>query len=357
MLPTKSKASFLNWSALIVVVISTLSSGFGQACRAEEAKVQPTPTAPSASEPAPRLLLKPGQAIVTGMQTEDVVVTEDVELAKQQVAAYPESPEASFILAVALTRTSMVEEALKEVRRARKLADKQGGPAYFDHMISEYESMLKSYPDDNRVRYGLAWAYYMKAYVLARYSKKVEPKVPAATTATAPNAAAATATTAPTTTVPATTAPAPTGPWQNNWVPSLLTDSLLGHAGGNSSGQNGQSGAGFHNLLHIPGALEQAAPEAVPQIRTYYDAALKNLDDLLARKPDDIWARVYRAFLYAEYTGDLPQAMNTWKDCLARAPNNPAPYFFLGEGYLREGNLKECLNNVSKAIALRSLGN
>jgi cytochrome c-type biogenesis protein CcmH/NrfG len=35
-------------------------------------------------------------------------------------------------------------------------------------------------------------------------------------------------------------------------------------------------------------------------------------------------------------------------------PNNPAPYFFLGEGFLKQGNLKECLRNVSKAIALRT---
>src|SRR5262249_23027265 len=127
-----------------------------------------------ANEAVPKLLLKPGQPIVSGMQTEDIVVTEDVQLAKEQVAAYPESPEASFILAVALTRTSMVEEALKEVRLARKLADKQGGPAYFDHMIAEYEEMLQSYPDDNRVRYGLAWAYYMKAYVLSKFCRKPE---------------------------------------------------------------------------------------------------------------------------------------------------------------------------------------
>ena len=39
---------------------------------------------------------------------------------------------------MALTRTSMVEEALHEVRRARKLSEAKGGPAYFDHMINEY---------------------------------------------------------------------------------------------------------------------------------------------------------------------------------------------------------------------------
>jgi tetratricopeptide (TPR) repeat protein len=326
---------------LTVVLVSTLASEFVQKCLADETKVQSASAADQASPAEPKLLLKPGQPIVTGMQTEDIVVTEDVQLAKEQVAAYPDSPEASFILAVALTRTSLVEEALKEVRRARKLADKQGGPAYFDHMIGEYEEMLKSYPDDNRVRYGLAWAYYMKAYVLARYSKKTEAKAPVQSTVVGTSASGSNSN-------PGNV------PWQNTWVPSLLSEAFMSKA---NQAKTGQQTLEFKNLPHIPGALEQSAPEAVPQIRSYYESALKNLDDLLARKPDDIWARVYRAFLYAEYTGDLPQAMSIWRDCQTKSPSNPAPYFFLGEGYLREGNLKECLQNVSKAIALRSLGN
>src|SRR5277367_4502097 len=174
------------------------------------------------AEPEPSLKLKPGEPLVAGMNTEDIVATYDVALAKEQVAAYPDSPEASFVLAVALTRTSMVEEALQEVRRARRLAEKQGGPTYFDHMISEYEEMLKSYPKDNRVRYGLAWAYYMKAYVLARYGKKVEKKVES-------NLAANPAVSGATSTV--SNAPPGNIPWQNNWVPSLLSDAVLGKGG------------------------------------------------------------------------------------------------------------------------------
>lgn len=338
MIFNKSRTNTKLCSAMAVALFGTIQLLSIEPIWAEETQPQPTASTPGVEEAAPKLMLKPGQPVVVNMQTEDIAITEDVNLAKEQVAAYPDSPEASFILAVALTKTSRVEEALKEVRRARKLADKQGGPAYFDHMISQYEEMLKSYPDENRVRYGLAWAYYMKAYVLARYGKKVEKANPPA------NAAAAAQPVNP-------NAQATNAPWQNNWVPSLLSDALLGKAK-----TDGTSPA-FKNMPHIPGALEQAAPEMVPQIRLYYDQALKNLDELLARKPDDIWAKLYRAFLYAEYTGDLPQAMTTWKECQTKAPNNPAPYFFLGEGYLREGNLKECLQNVSKAIALRSLGN
>jgi hypothetical protein len=64
---------------------------------------------------------------------------------------------------------------------------------------------------------------------------------------------------------------------------------------------------------------------------------------------------IYRAFLLAQYTGDLDSSMSTWKQCLDKFPSNPVPYFFLGEGYLKQGNLKESLHNVSKAVSLRAV--
>jgi tetratricopeptide (TPR) repeat protein len=289
----------------------TLQAQTGQVDKATEAQPEA-----SKDSPAPKLLWKPGQSLSLGTDSEDLVPTDDVDLARRQVAAYPDSPEAAFILAVALTRTSHVEEAIKEVQRARRLADKLGGPLYFDKMIGTYEEMLKSYPDDNRVRYGLAWAYYMKAYALASYSRKV------ARTAAAKQQSA----------------PPTRGP--NQWEVAAATGATP-----------------LNELPHIKGALEKADATAVPEIRKYYESALAKLDELLVQQPDDIWAKVYRAFLNAEYTGNLDEAMGTWRACQAQAPTNPAPYFFLGEGYLRQGNLKECLNHISKAIALRALGN
>ena len=325
-------------------------------CFAQDSSIKPTQSSqnePAANAPVPRLIFKPGQPIITGMQMEDIAITDDVQFAKEQVAAYPESPEASFILAVALTRTSMVEEALKEVRRARKLADQYGGPTYFDHMISVYEQMLQSYPNDNRIRYGLAWAYYMRAYVLSKYSKKVE-----ITSAVKQNGGGAPPAVSLNKVDPSAIPPSPVPvakagaiAWQSNWVPSLLSANV----NDDQTTKQPDTGAG-HQSLRIPSSLELAAPDAVPQIKKYYETALRNLDELLAKNPDDIWARIYRGFLYAEYTGDLPRAMEIWQECQAKAPDNPAPYFFLGEGYLRQGNLKECLQNVSKAIALRSFG-
>ena len=104
-------------------------------------------------------------------------------------------------------------------------------------------------------------------------------------------------------------------------------------------------------------AAANAAPEVVPQVKAYYRRALKKLDEVLEKEPEDLWARLYRAHLGAEYSGDVDSAMKVWEACREAHPNNPAPYFFLGEGYLKKGNLQQCLTNVSKAIALRSVGN
>lgn len=284
-----------------------------QQTAATSAVTTPAATAEASINPTaatPKLLFKPGQALSSSTDTEDLVATYDVDLARRQVAAFPDNPEAAFILAVALSRTSHVEEALQQVRRARKLAETKGGPVYFDKMIATYEEMLKNFPDENQVRYGLSWAYYMKAYLLAKYSRKPEP------------AAAQPAT-------------KPANPFD--------LAAVIGKTG-------------VLNDMHIQGALERADSAQVPQIRKYYEAALQKLDELLAKEPNDIWAKVYRAFLKAEYTGNLPEAMATWQACQAQAPDNPAPYFFLGEGYLRQGNLKECFANISRAISLRATG-
>lgn len=282
-----------------------------------------------------KVILKPGQPIAINSAAEDLQPTDDADLAKKQLDAYPDNPEAAFILAVALTRTSRVEDALKEVRHARQLAEAKGGAQYFDKMIGTYEKMLAYCPDENRVRYTLAWAYYMKAYLLMQDAKRA-----------ARDAA------------PVAAQPAPPAPEKGKNVNAAMASGLLNVLSPQLAGNLPTSGkVSSTQLPRLKGALEQTPPSAVPQVKHYYEAALKNLDDLLAKKPDDIWARVYRAHLNAEYTGDLAAAMTVWKDCEKMAPQNPAPYFFLGTGYLKEGDLKESISNISRAIALRALGN
>ncbi|CAN5285160.1 hypothetical protein BH11CYA1_BH11CYA1_43670 [soil metagenome] len=290
-------------------------------------------------------LIKPGQSISVSMATEDIVCTNDLTLAKKQREAYPDSPEASFIYAVALSRTSQVETALQEVRRARKLAEKDGGPAYFDQMIASYEKMLTYYPEDNQVRYHLAWAYYMKAYLLAKYSgqaKNPNPKY-AEWIAQAQK-------------------PSDTANPANATAANPTADKAeVGEVGAKTKAIATPAAAGpaqvLGNLTQIRKDMSQVSPDAVPQVKRYYELALSKLDDLLARQPDDVWARVYRAHLQAESSGNIDQAIVEWQKVKEASPLNPAAYFFLGEGYLKKGNLKESLTNVSKAIALRATGN
>ncbi len=371
--------------------------------------------------------------------SENIRVTNDAKLARDQVTNYPDSPEAHFVLAVALTRTSQVEEALKEIRIARKLSTQKGGAAYFDKMIDEYENMLGYYPNDNEVRYHLAWAYYMKAYVLARYSKSVIHGGAANPNQTAVNAKGTTAIVSP-----------GERQWQSEWVQQsavskpdskqsasngadksdtkdaadattggaapertehgagvnsdtklISQDAKIDTSGGAGNGGAGSGGVGsgssgsagtfqaerpsadkapdtvakatpdnfvlsnplgkqIANLGPVTAmdyAMTSAAPEVIPQIKSYYERALKKLDEVLEHEPDDLWANLYRAHLRAEYSGDIDAAMTVWQRCQEAHPNSPAPYFFLGEGYLKKGDLRQCLTNVSKAIALRAIGN
>lgn len=313
---------------------------------------------------------KPGIELSVGTDTQDLVPTDDVTLAKKQADAYPDSPEARFILAVALTRTSHVEDALKEVRTARKLAEAKGGTTYFDQMILTYEDMLKNYPNENRVRYGLAWAYYMKAYLLANYSKKVaawkakngDPNVALANAAKAAAAGNGTANGASVAITKA--ADTATAAQKQANLDAAKNQVIAATQKGKPLDLNGIMGAvgslaqgNTSALPKIPSVMDNVEPADVPQIRKFYEQGLTKLDELIAQKPDDVWALVYRAHLRAEYDGNLDAAMSTWKQCSEKFPNNPAAYFFLGEGYLKQGNLKESLNNVSKAVALRAMGN
>lgn len=266
-------------------------------------------TAPA--ETSPKVLLKPGQALTIDTGFEDIVCTNDVELARKQREAFPDNAEASFIYAVALSRTFKVEQALKEVRRARGLAEKEGGPAYFNKMISTYENMLTYCPTDNQVRYHLAWAYYMKAYLLARYDKQDK-----------------------------------THPSYKEWIKTLKEDP--------AQDPSKDPAAANATAARVKRTIEMASPKAIPQIQNYYKLALEKLDQILASNPTDVWARIYRAHLAYEAGGKLDESIAEWLSVKDANPTNPAPYFFLGEGFLKQGNLRESLKNVSQAVALRS---
>lgn len=102
-------------------------------------------------------------------ETEDIALTDDLNVAKKQVEKYPNNFEAHFNLAIALSHTSLVEEAIKELRKTKKLIRKNGGIESIDKKINEYKEIVKNSPDSlavNNIRYRLAFSYYLKAYLI-----------------------------------------------------------------------------------------------------------------------------------------------------------------------------------------------
>lgn len=267
--------------------------------------------------------------ITADTNTEDIICTNDADLALKQTLAFPDSPEASFIYAVALSRTTRVEDALKEVRRARRLAEAQGGPKYFDEMIETYEKMLTYCPTDNQARYHLAWAYYMKAYVLAKYSQsdKYKAWVEQAAQVKTPD--------------------------QVNTPDQVKTSDETKIAPDNTDNKPVDL---TQSIGAVNKVMKSVPPHIQPAVKSNYALAMQKLDEILATQPDDMWSRIYRAHLMVEAGGDIDAAMAEWQAASLANPNNPAPYLFLGEGYLKKGKLKDSMANISKAIALRAVG-
>jgi tetratricopeptide (TPR) repeat protein len=116
-----------------------------------------------------------------GVSQEVYGLSDDVDLAEQQVKETPNDPEAHFLMAIAYSRTPYVEKALEELERSRRLAKKSPeGFAMFDRKIAEYERMLQKTPDDPLILYRLGFGYYMRGYAVANGYMPV-PKEQAAT--------------------------------------------------------------------------------------------------------------------------------------------------------------------------------
>lgn len=122
---------------------------------------------------------KAEDAIQLGTETEDIALTDDLNIARAQVQKYPDNPEAHFNLAIALSHTSLVEEAIKELRKTKLLIRKTGGTEVIDKKINEYKEIIKDKPEDislNNIRYRLAFSHYLKAYLINKELKKTENK-------------------------------------------------------------------------------------------------------------------------------------------------------------------------------------
>ena len=227
-------------------------------------------------------------------ETEDIALTDDVNVAKAQVEKYPDNPEAHFNLAIALSRTSLVEKSIKELRKTKNLIRKTGNTEVIDRKISEYNEIIKDSdnPSLNNIRYRLAFSHYLKAYLKNKEIEKLEKE----------------------------------------------------------KNRNNDK----RNNIFAPGSL--AYIEKEPSIKENLEKSIYYFKEVLKYNPNDNWAKIYYGFILAEQMGKINDAKVLWNQVKNNDPNNPAPYFFLGELHIKEGNLKQGLTEISQAILLRSLG-
>ena len=233
-------------------------------------------------------------------EAEDIALTDDLNVARAQVAKYPDNPEAHFNLAIALSRTSLVEDAIKELRKTKILIRKPENKGIIDKKIDEYKEMIKNNPEANNVRYRLAFSHYLKAYLITKEIKKIE----------------------------------------------------------DSKKKNDTKKKKNKELTN----LNLFDPETIllndknPSIKENLELSISYFKELLATSPNDTWAKVYYAFILTEQFGDVKKARELWLDASKQDPNNPAPHFFLGELHIKEGDLKKGILEISQALLLRSLG-
>jgi tetratricopeptide (TPR) repeat protein len=267
---------------------------------------------------------RPGVILTGSAGDQSLNPTCDLSLAEQQAQEFPTSPEAAFIYAVDLTKTSQVERALKEVRRARNLAQATGDPNYFSRAVGQYEETLAAEPDNNCIRYSLGWAYYMQAYLLAERARKE----------------------AQTQAILAGQAPQKRSKVQTDLFggASILASMLTGTRPDASA------------VPHIPGALENTPAWAQPQIKIFYQKCLAALDGVTKRDPKDAWAAVYAAHVREEYDGDHTVALTKLQLLKKSHPDNPAAAFFLADAYARSGNIAAGAGALTQALGLHAAG-
>jgi cytochrome c-type biogenesis protein CcmH/NrfG len=104
------------------------------------------------------------------LNAETLNITNDLATAEAQAAAYPDNPEAQFLLAIAYSRSPYLEKALKTLQRTKKLVKHSPeGYATLDRLMGEYEAMRTYRAEDPLIHYRLAFGYYLKAYGLQKH--------------------------------------------------------------------------------------------------------------------------------------------------------------------------------------------
>ena len=244
--------------------------------------------------------VKAEEPIQLNTETEDIALTDDINISKAQVAKYPENPEARFNLAIALSRTSDVEDAIKELRKTKRLIRRPENIGIIDKKITEFKQILENNPNANNIRYRLAFSHYLKAYLK---SKQIEKDLKEK----------------------------------------------------DKSSKSNKSKDPINLDLFSSQKLLLASNS--PEIKENLDLSIFYFKELLKNNPDDTWTKIYYGFILAEQMGEINKARELWSEVIKQDPNNPAPYFFLGELHIKEGNIKQGITEISQALLLRSLGN
>lgn len=245
----------------------------------------------------PALLVKGEEPIPLKAKSEDIALTDDLNIARAQVAKYPDNTEAHFNLAVALSRTSSVENAIKELRTTKLLLRKPENKGLMDNKIKEFKDILKFNPDANNVRYRLAFAHYLKAYLISKEIEKSKENLP------------------------------------------------------KIKNQKKKS-----NSLDLFSSNKLLVNQSNPAIKENIEKSVFYFEELLKNDPNDSWGKIYYGFILVEQKDDIEKAKELWTEVLNNDPNNPGPHFFIGELHIKEGNLKEGLIEISQALLLRSQG-
>lgn len=108
--------------------------------------------------------------------TQALNITNDIAVAEAQANAYPEDPEAQFLLAIAYSRSPYLEQAVKTIQKTKKMVKRHPeGYAVLDRLMGEYQDMLSYRSQDPLIYYRLAFGYYLKGYGIEKgYIKKPE---------------------------------------------------------------------------------------------------------------------------------------------------------------------------------------
>lgn len=102
-------------------------------------------------------------------ESEALKLTDDIQIAKEQLRKHPNSTEAHFLMAAAYSRSPYLNKAFSHIKKAKNLLKAEKDFEFIDRAIQDYESLLQNSPNDPIILYRLAFIYYFKGYSLEKY--------------------------------------------------------------------------------------------------------------------------------------------------------------------------------------------